>query len=369
MASFDDLRDRASQHPVISPLPRLASFYLDDVSIYKSINAFHRDLYDPEYRFEKDVIISEETHHSDYLRLHCTATPIGPRLNEVVDWTNQEHHHKLRRELLHQSGIKEYILDSLTAEELVVLIIVDGLSYHDAEALDLPMQPVFVDGITTTEPGFRRVIYGNNAQSIYSALVNKKGFYQPYGFTYWSRGQEDLSTELHSAMGNNVYRIRDFNKAVDTLRSDGPFNKKTYVQITRMGFDQDSHNRKEEPNHEAVRDAIVSDLREIKSVANEVADKYRIFATADHGILWRSQLPEKPPVVVDELAHHPRFVEGRIDVPYGLTLQSSVGDLTTGLGYPALARELKHTEWGVHGGFSYYESIVPLIEITESDSI
>lgn len=362
MVSFETLIDRAHDIPVISTLPPLASFYLHEFNIYQQIDSFHRDLYDPNYIHDSDVIIDADTRHPDYPRVDCSSNPVTPALNEVVTWNDEEHHDRIRHELLRQSEIKEYILERVAGEDFVAVVIIDGISYEAVRSLDYDMQPVIVDGITTTAPGFKRIIYGGDSISIFAGLTGK-GFYKSYGFTYWHRGQEDLSTELHSGLGNNVYRIRDFDKAVSTLDEDRPFDDKVYVQITRMGMDQDSHNRKEEPNRAAVRDDIVSDLDRLAELASDITDNFRIFVTADHGILWRDELPDEPPVVHDEWADHARFLDGSRDTDHGL-IQRLNGDTATGLGYPYLTRELKNTEWGVHGGFSYQESITPLIEIT-----
>lgn len=365
MAAFETIEERAHDIPVISVLPPLASFYLDKFDIYRSLDAFHRHLYDPNHRFERDVIVNADTRHHDYPRIDCTADPVTPSLNDVIQWDNREHHDHIRQTLLCQSNIKDHILETVTTEDLVALVIVDGLSYEDARPLDFDISPVVVDGITTTGPGFRRIIYGGDMLSVYGALTNKD-FYNAYGFTYWPRGQEELSTELHSAMGQDVHRIKDFKEVLAKLRSDAPLDEKTYVQITRMGFDQECHNRKEEPNRGGIRDELADDIQGLVDTAEEVSDNYRIFVTADHGILWRDQLPDKPSIVYDEWADHARFLEGVHDLSHSMTEQDENEGETTLLAYPHLTRELKNTEWGVHGGFSYNESIVPLIEITDT---
>lgn len=368
MASFETIAERARETPVLCPLPSLASFYLSDFSIYRSVDAFHRDLYDPHHQFDYDAIIDEDSRHREYPNINCTSDPITPALNDVVDWASEGQHDRIRQELLPQSHLKNHILDSVTGEDFVALVIIDGLSYDAVRHMsDEVLHPVVVDGITTTEPGFRRLIYGGDPASIYATLTSE-GFYTGYGFTYWERGQEDLSTDLHSTMGQNVHRIRDFDEVISTLESDAPFTEKTYVQVTRMGLDQDSHNRKEQPNRDIVTDEILSDIKSLAETAEDVANNFRIFMTADHGILWRNQLPDDPPVVHDEWTNHARFLDGSHNLDHGMTVDAPTNPVT-GLAYPFLTRELKNTEWGVHGGFSYQESIVPLLEITTPGDI
>lgn len=371
MTHFDEIKERATENPVIVPLPKLAQFYLDDFNIYSSVDEFHRNLYDPTHLFEYDVIIDADEHHPQYERLSCEETTIKPQLNSLVDWSNRADHQRLNEELIAQSEIKEYILDSVTTEDLVILIVVDGLSYESVRNTTADIDPVLVDGITTTELGYRRVIYGGDdlsPTSIYADLLSEKKFYNNLGFTYWERGDEELSTELHSSM-SEVNKISSFGEVIDALRCQRPLNEKTYVQITRMGLDQESHNRKEEPNKSAVINSIYDDLERIQQAAQKLSDRFSIFLTADHGILWRNQLPVESTVVTDKYHHHARFVEEPVGADMGRSITRNDGSITTGLAYPYLARELQNTEWGVHGGFSYHESVVPLIKLSEKSKI
>ncbi len=371
MAYFEEIKDRAHQHPVIVPLPKLAQFYLEEFSIYSSVDDFQIDLYDPDHIFENDVIIDADEHHPDFDRLACDEETVKPRLNTVVDWAVNTDHQRLKEGLLVQSQIKEHILDAVSTEDLVILIIVDGLSFESVRETAIDAKPVFVDGISTTEPGYRRIIYGEgqySPTSVYADLLDAKRFYNDLAFTYWERGDEDLSTDLHSSM-SNVTRISSFVEVVDSLRKEVPLEEKTFVQITRMGLDQDSHNRKEEPNKSAVVQDILDDLGKIHKTANKLSDRFRIFLTADHGILWRDQLPPEHSIVCEDYHPHARFVEGTVNINEGRTIFDTDGAKTTGLSYPYLTRKLTNTEWGVHGGFSYYESIVPLIEVTQDDTL
>jgi len=372
MVSFTELSDLARSDPVISPLPKLADLYLDDIAIYPSVDRFHEHLYDPEFLFEHDVVITADTRHPRYQRIECDQETITPDLNDVVDWSDAETFDYLSRELIAQSELKNHIQDTITGERLVVLVIVDGLSYEALRTTDLNPRPVIVDGISTTEPGFRRIIYGDPDTpdvSVAAELMNKKKFYNSIGFTYWERGQESLSTELHAGMGDSIHRISDFEEAVTTLRDKTPLREKTYVQITRMGLDQDSHNRKEDPPRDAVVESLLDDLRQLLETVSALAERFRVFVTADHGILWRENLPSEPSIVCDEYHPHARFIEGRANVPEGRVVVGAKDSVTIGLAYPHLTRELENTEWGVHGGFSYDESVVPLVELTEDDTL
>lgn len=365
VASFDKLIDLAHKKPIVADLPMLSEFYLKDINLYRSIDSFHHDLYDPTYQFDTDVIIAGDEPVPGYTFVDCTVDPINPDLNKVVDWTSPEDHSNLSRQILSQSDIQDYILDAVSTENLVILIIVDGLSYATFSNTDYQVQPVYVDGISTTKPGFRRVILGGKNRPTCSALMMEHDFYSARGFTYWKKGQEELSTQLHNGIpSHNVNRIRDFNEAISNIGSELPPDEKLYIQITRMGFDQEAHQKKEEPNLEAVKHELLSDLHKITNLAARLTDDFRIFLTADHGILWREDLPEEPSVVFNQYHHHARYVEDNVQTKHGINQKSPDGSTATGLGYPYVTRDLEHTEWGVHGGFSYHESLVPLIEVS-----
>lgn len=365
VATFEELANLAHREPIVSDIPKLSDFYLDDISIYRSIDSFHRDLYNPTYQFGTDVIINESEPVPGYTFVECTADPVNPELNEVVDWTNPEHHDRLSRQLLLQSEIQDHILDTISTEDLIILVTVDGMSYDALTHTDYQMQPVYVDGISTTGPGFRRVILGAKGRPMYSALMMEHDFYSARGFTYWEKGQENLSTQLHNGIPNrDIDRIRDFDMVVSEMGSESPLDEKLYIQVTRMGFDQQAHQRKEEPNWDGIKKELLSDIQTLTDQATRLTDDFRIFITSDHGVLWREDMPENPPVVFEDHHHHARYIDGETQTEYGISKQNPDRSIATGLGYPYVTRDLNHTEWGVHGGFSYYESLVPLIEVS-----
>jgi hypothetical protein len=85
--------------------------------------------------------------------------------------------------------------------------------------------------------------------------------------------------------------------------------------------------------------------------------------TADHGILWRDQLKADErfcPELAPEDARHPRYALGGIARDCARVWRSD-GTTYSLLRFPYLTRPLRHTEWGVHGGISAWESVVPLV--------
>jgi hypothetical protein len=87
------------------------------------------------------------------------------------------------------------------------------------------------------------------------------------------------------------------------------------------------------------------------------------YLTADHGILWRDSIEGKIEVASDlfhEDARSPRYIKGALLRNYGRIIKSS-GQAFTLLKLPWMTRNFRNDEWGVHGGISASESIVPLI--------
>jgi hypothetical protein len=84
--------------------------------------------------------------------------------------------------------------------------------------------------------------------------------------------------------------------------------------------------------------------------------------TADHGILWREQIEGRIEIVGDiysQETHSPRYVKGHLLRPYGRQVTCDKQRYTL-LGVPYLTRSLRSNEWGVHGGISAWESLVPM---------
>jgi len=367
---FDDLREEAATQPVVVSLPPLAEFYLDELTIYSSVKGFERDLYNPDHRFENDVVIDSDEDVVDYPQVTVDQSPFSADLNTVVDWADRNCFNRVKEQLLCQSSISDRIVRRNSAADAVALVIIDGLSFESIQEResdligDSTIEPAFVDGVSITPRGFRRVIYGGEFQSI-NARLNMKSFTDHIGFTYWSKGQEDLSTDLYRSMHEDkIHRIREFDQVCSTIRDHG-LDSKTYIQITRMGLDQESHNRKEQPAIDHLVGEIISDVNQMYEVLDELSDHFRIYLTSDHGILWRGDVADDMQLI-DEDHSHPRYIEGATKISKGITERVSSETQRTALAYPYMTRDFQHTEWGVHGGLSYQESFVPFIEITSS---
>ena len=96
--------------------------------------------------------------------------------------------------------------------------------------------------------------------------------------------------------------------------------------------------------------------------------KALICAISDHGILWRDRI-ELVKIGSEFGKSSPRYygVDESVKFPEGNGRYVLVDELTYfQLDYPYIKRGLHRNEWGVHGGLSFQESIVPLIKIDTS---
>jgi len=244
-----------------------------------------------------------------------------------------------------------------TDPAIVLMVIVDGLSYYDVPE-DEDMEPCLVKGVSTTEHGYRAVTGNPSISRRLFAL----GYTDQIGFTYYSPENDDLSASVYDAFSpSQVVRVKAFDEAVAQLKTRRM--SRGYVQVTLSGLDQIVHHHTDRPPREYYTQQILSRFERL--IACLKGKRRRILAclTADHGILWRDVVEGHLEMTDDlfrEDAYHPRYVKGALLRPYCRCVQS-FGQSFALLKFPWMTRCLRNDEWGVHGGLSAWESLVPLI--------
>ncbi len=244
--------------------------------------------------------------------------------------------------------------------DVVVLVIADGLSYYDLPD-DMDARPCFVAGVSNTEFGYREVV-GN--PSLARRLFTL-GYQDQRGYTYYAVEEESLSGAIFGSFSpTQVRRVSGFEEIIGDVSKASAY--RAYIQVTLAGLDQLCHFHRDRPPREHYLHQLLHRFEQLTDCL--VSKGYRAVAclTADHGILWREYIENRCEIISDlfsEDARSPRYVKGHILRPYGRTRTCSAGRFTL-LGAPFLTRRLKATEWGVHGGISAWESLVPLRIIT-----
>lgn len=244
-----------------------------------------------------------------------------------------------------------------TEPAIVALVIVDGLSYYDlpqgTEAL-----PCLVKGITNTQYGYRAVV---GKPSISRRLFNL-GYVSQVAFTYYAPERGGVAADIHDTLSSSqVMRVRAFDEVLAEL--DRMEVTRGYIQITLAGLDQICHAHHDRPPRQQYLEKILTRFEALVQCLNTKADRALVCLTADHGILWRDEIEGRVKVARDlfrEDIRSPRYIKGSIPRHYGRGCRS-LGKNFTLLKVPWMTRGFRSNEWGVHGGISAWESLVPLI--------
>lgn len=250
--------------------------------------------------------------------------------------------------------------------QTVVLLLVDGLSYVDV--LDWPEhpEPCFIDGPSITfsrtsaghinpEVGFPAII---GTPSLARRLIDT-GLPHSRGFSYWEREQNDVSEILFQGVPlKKVNGLADSFDEIKKLDLNG-----LYIQMVREGLDGLAHSRREVSLQEirATVGAIHQDFRYLVEILTKKKTYGAIYLVADHGLLWKNQ--HQWQVIENSGSQHPRYATSQPSTSE-VTIESSTEQQKFYLWqYPYLGKQIKANDSGVHGGLSYWESIVPFIRV------
>lgn len=247
----------------------------------------------------------------------------------------------------------------------VILLLVDGLSYDDARPWPEAPEPVFVDGPSITfargpdgavlrDVGFPAIV----GDPPLAQRLSRLGLSRARGYTYWSRESNDVAAVMFA--GLPLQRVGGMAEAL-ALLGDEPFDG-LYAQVVRIGTDGLAHGRREVSRTEvaATVAAVHADLHALAELLDRQKIAGAVYLTSDHGMLWRRehalQLASYP-------SNHPRYAVGALPAGTPTTLITAAGQVYSLFHYPYLSQNLRANDGGVHGGLSYWESIVPLVRI------
>ena len=241
--------------------------------------------------------------------------------------------------------------------DVVALMIVDGLGYYDLPE-DTEASPFLVNGVSTTEFGY---VQAAGRPSLSSRLFTR-GYTKQLGFTYFLPEDNDLASEIYKTFSpSQVVQVREFDAVLQHLRSQRIL--KAYVQISTSGLDQVCHSFRDRPPCEHILQQVMHRFESLVECLTRPHCKVLACLTSDHGILWRESIEGQAKVVHDLLpedTRSTRHLRGRFLRDYA-RCHTHDGHNYTLLAFPYLTRKLRRNEWGVHGGISAWESIVPLL--------
>lgn len=297
--------------------------------------------------------------HWPFPRVEIARRPDPTRVSELLfrQWD-------LAREvILRQTDIGDRLVHLAATHhaDVVLLMIVDGLSYYDLPE-EVPAEPVLVDGVSITTHGYPAVI----GKPTVSQKMFNAGYRRQMGFTYFERSQNPLAAELFGGFADSqVQRVRSLDEVRTALQAVVPVG--TFIQVTVMGLDLLAHSHHDTPPVHQYLTRLLERFQDLVTVVRRGG--YRVVAclTADHGILWWHQLGTDPPVLEGVFGgdeRHPRYTEGALVRAHARVVTYGRRTFTV-LQAPYLTRRLRQNEWGVHGGISAWESLVPLVVLKE----
>lgn len=389
VSSFASLATAAKSGPIVSSLTGLESQILEsefDIEVINGVDQFWSRYYDPTDRFAKDVVVNDKTGtyqlNPDLSILTFpnleyrpfTGTAYDTTLNDWITsgdlaWNDVE------RETLNQSDIADRIVNACGNEDVLIYIVIDGLSYRDWTANGYPAESVYVDCPTITDCGYPNAIFGGFTGQSLATRLHSQGYKNRLAFTYWEKDQSALTEKLHRGFSPNdiVGDVVSFEDVITHLRHENwTAEKRTYIQITLTGPERTAHSMKEHPNVEAEVETVYEKISRLEGLLHNQSQSYRLYATADHGMIWRMHSDDDLQPLVGDYPHTLRRYAGpdhdSIRSPLDLSVEQDQGhteqwdgDDFLRLVYPYLFYNLKGNEHGVHGGYSYQECIVPLI--------
>jgi hypothetical protein len=358
--TINELNERLGRVPVMAKMHPLSVAFLSQKSLIvfpstqqliDSLDEFGDNLSVTQYPYL--LTLDWQPHYaSRLLAVEIDHDPLTPDLNNILsdqwDWVCSS--------LLKQSDISEYIVNHSSHQDCIILVLIDGLSWSDFRQycpMGLDIQPVIVDGISNTKNGMSRIV--GQPTLIHQLVVD-----QAYGFSYWERNNNTLTNSLFDGFGGNVKKIRSFNEILTDLQALEL--RSTYVQIIRQGLDGICHQHRDCPDPQSYVKKLYSDCQALVDLVERKQISAQIYLTSDHGILWQNSADFQM-FDFGKKNYHPRYLDHQHS-SQKVKCFSENGSLFSALVYPYVARKLKSNEWGVHGGLSFEESIVPLVKIS-----
>lgn len=369
--SLEELLALLARTPVVANIHPVSLCYLpDDVTVLDSVVDAMCLLDNPKPTRSGRLLIRNEQgeRNGRFPHITCDHNPFTSELNDIL-FNNYD---RIATNMLCQSHLASRIAKEAMDYNLVVMLLIDGLSYHDVQ--NWPelsnsswyIEPCFVDVPTVTHLAFPNVL----GSPTLAERLFEIGYHNRMGFTYWTREDNKLTDKLFKNIPN-VQKTSHFSHIIATLRQQfthDPSSGKSFFQIIRTGLDGYAHHQKRKPPIQAIIEDVRQELIQLASLCNEFNEKHgwrtALYLTSDHGILWFNEFE---PLVIGTA---PAGASARWCHWRDLYHQNENGrqflvnnEEIYCLNYPQLRRPLRIDEQGVHGGISFQESLVPFVTV------
>lgn len=369
--SLEELLALLDRTPVVANIHPVSLCYLpDDVTVLDSVVEATRLLDEPKPTLSGRLLIRDERgeRNDRFPHITCNHNPFTFELNAILF----DNYDRIATNMLCQSHLASRIAKEAMDYDLVVMLLIDGLSYRDVQNWPEIVNstwhivPCLVDAPTVTHIAFPNVL----GSPTLAERLFEIGYHNRIGFTYWTREDNKLTDQLFQNI-SNMQKTSHFTHIIATLRQQFTYSSssaKSYLQIIRTGLDGYAHHQKRKPPIQAIIEDVRQELLQLVALCNELNEKKGVrtalYVTSDHGILW---VDEFEPLTIGAA---PAGASVRWCHWRDLYQQSESGrQFLVGneeiycLDYPKLRRPLRIDEQGVHGGISFQESIVPFLKV------
>lgn len=350
------LQELARQMPLMAEVhPVSLAFLPDEIRLFADPWQMVAELDTPTPQPLKPMLATrvESALRHRFPVVHCTHEPLTTELNRIL----LRRFEFVKAHMLCQSHVADEIARRTDAD-VIALMLVDGLSYADlrhsitTSEYSYHVQPVLVDGVSITEQGMVHLI----GEPPLAHRLFDAGFRTCLGFTYWERAMEPLTDKFFAGFGDRVHKVKSFDEVLAALtRTD---LRNAFVQIVRTGLDRLAHHQRDKPNVAASVTDILNDFGRVVAVFRQKRLSAWVHLVSDHGILWTHEHALQP--YEFSSADHPRYYKYAKSGAHVLNVTFEGKEFAL-LEYPYLRRKLRTNEWGVHGGLSFEESVVPWV--------
>lgn len=351
--TLEELIRLLDRSPVIADLPPVSVCYLpDDVIVTESLISVIEQVDCQETMLPSRILISSQCVDPRFPKATVVHDPVTPALNAILC----RRFSQVADRMLCQSQIGDEIVKSAPELDLIILLLIDGLSYENVREWKGDLKPCLVDVPTVTHLAFPNLV---GTPTIAQRLFDF-GYDSAIGFSYWTRKDNSLTDQLFRTIPV-VHKAGDFVSILNELHQGLP-DSKTFVQIVRSGLDGYAHHQKRKPPVSAIVSEIKREWEQMLQFCQQSGRRAGLFLSSDHGILWRDQF--EPQIVGSGAAtQNARYSIWRNAAQHSGDEHVFVvnGEHYHCLSIPNLRRGLRIDEQGVHGGISYQESITPFL--------
>lgn len=275
--------------------------------------------------------------------------PFTPDLNRVL----LTHWDLIAASMLTHGQVAERIVKEARRLEIVILVLLDGLSFADCR--NWPgVEPCLATSPTITRVGFPSII----GHPPLAARLFNAGFPRRVGFTYWERSDEPLTNRLFQTIADtrrlDATKPKAFDQVLDWMSVQDL--RHTYIQIVRSALDDFAEGHRTNIPRQAIVQIIRNDLETMFDILRRQNRPAALFGIADHGILWKEDNHDMERVPMAGA----RYEQGIVGPGRGCRVDFD-GCAYWVLDYPQMGRSWRANEQGIHGGISFEESIVPFI--------